>query len=64
MFLFEERLSGDVDMRGSRVPGSRPMDDLSLAFEGSRKAVNNAIDMVCEFTGIVVTPFSFFQVFF
>jgi len=49
--LSSKRLSGDVDMRGSRVPGSRPMDDLSLAFEGSRKAVNNAIDMVCEFTG-------------
>lgn len=27
------------------------MDDLSMAFEGSRKAVNAAIDKICEFTG-------------
>lgn len=27
------------------------MDDLSIAFEGSRKAVNAAIDKICEFTG-------------
>lgn len=38
-------------MRKSRDSGTRPMDDLSIAFEGSRKAVNAAIDKICEFTG-------------
>jgi hypothetical protein len=27
------------------------MDELSVAFEGSRKVVNIAIDKICEFTG-------------
>lgn len=47
-----ERGSGDSDMRRMRESGTRPVDDLSMAFEGSRKAVNTAIDKICEFTGI------------
>lgn len=39
-------------MRKMRESGTRPLDDLSIAFEGSRKAVNTAIDKICEFTGI------------
>lgn len=42
---------GSDDVRKSRDSGTRPMDDLSIAFEGSRKAVNAAIDKICEFTG-------------
>lgn len=51
-FPCSERGSGDSDMRKMRESGSRPMDELSMAFEGSRKAVNTAIDKICEFTGI------------
>ena len=50
-FECAERPSGDSDMRRMRESSTRPMDDLSMAFEGSRKAVNTAIDMICEFTG-------------
>jgi hypothetical protein len=50
-FECSERLSGDPDMRRMRESNSRPMDDLSMAFEGSRKAVNTAIDKICDFTG-------------
>lgn len=38
-------------MRRMRESGSRPTDDLSMAFEGSRKAVNTAIDKICDYTG-------------
>jgi len=51
-FECSERGSGDPDMRKMRESGNRPTDDLSIAFEGSRKAVNTAIDKICEFTGI------------
>ncbi|KAG0604223.1 hypothetical protein M758_10G154400 [Ceratodon purpureus] len=46
-----KHLSGDPDMRRMRESGARPVDDLSMAFEGSRKAVNTAIDKICDFTG-------------
>lgn len=39
-------------MRRMREPGSRQTDEFSLAFEGSRNAVNSAIDKICDFTGI------------
>jgi hypothetical protein len=32
------------------------MDELSVAFEGSRKVVNIAIDKICEFTGTSFSP--------
>lgn len=46
-----ERGTGDLDMTRMRESGNRQMDYLSTAFEGSRKAVNAAIDKICEFTG-------------
>lgn len=46
-----KRGTGDLDMTRMRESGNRQMDYLSTAFEGSRKAVNAAIDKICEFTG-------------
>lgn len=48
------RSSVDSDLKPRRVTANRPMDVLSTAFDGTRKAVNAAIDRICEFTGIKI----------
>ncbi|KAJ7207695.1 hypothetical protein O6H91_Y482800 [Diphasiastrum complanatum] len=44
----------DGDLKLKANVGSRPLDELSSAFDGSRNAANVAIDKICEFTGMKV----------
>ncbi|KAH9315987.1 hypothetical protein KI387_024614, partial [Taxus chinensis] len=48
------RSSDDSDLKQRRVTVNRPVDVFSTAFDGTRKAVNAAIDKICEFTGIKI----------
>ncbi|GLJ39640.1 hypothetical protein SUGI_0810350 [Cryptomeria japonica] len=48
------RSSDDSDLKQRRVIANRPADVFSTAFDGTRKAVNAAIDKICEFTGIKI----------
>eukprot|EP01018_Ginkgo_biloba_P012594 Gb_03723 [translate_table: standard] len=44
------RSSIDGDLTSRHVP-NKPVDEFSTSFDGTRKAVNAAIDRMCDFTG-------------